>query len=769
MPRQYDLRPVPIDRNPLWSLYEPGIPKLPELKLDPEAMWQAFINGVKLTTGLDLSSPAKFVESLGSLILTGGGLIDPSRLPLIPLANIGRIIASLLPTGHFSDPSAVEDDDERWTVVEDGGPAGTGAVKFTADGTIADLYSTDLVPVVQGEKINVVGKLFYENLVASGDPIVLGLTTYADRFGRTVVSHVDLIVPEVTSSTLDDWVELTGTYTVPSGVQSLRVRMTVGADATAGDVYFAEVDANKGDELLPMEFVSGLLGELAARLGLDVWQDFLDAAAGQVGGTIHHIIDRIVNLDLFGRFDASQLTNIVNIPTVPGTNVGGVGGVGSIVSHLQQTWNNFWGALVGRQTDDDVSLADPTEQIAELASTTAAHSSAIAQLMANQNGNTNQGVVGGDDFERVSVGSLGGGWAEFYSLGSGNGYYDTSNGHDAVWHDEGASTNTGTFVRTDPADERTETDFQRVTFVVGTVAGEAPLPFILTGGQHIRLWVRVNDDADTAGITDGVFIEVGGASLAQFGYRKNGTTTMVGSTVSCTWGVGTRFTIDAGTADGVETFRFYKNGSPMLTWEDSSGVTSYGEDFRRWGWEGQARARGLGQGTPSSCARITIADNAPTAVYGTTMRVFRTNTSGVSMPVVNNTVGSPLPANVFDSIAYKSADLDWNPATNTVTFLTDRPATYFVQCRIETSNALGNGAYLLVLYKNGVVYAYNRATQFPFNFNLVSDPVTTIIGDFVVYAEPGDSIQMYRINTDAQNVVGGFGGAVTFLNVAKMG
>ncbi|QBI96261.1 minor tail protein [Mycobacterium phage Patt] len=768
MPRQYDLRPVVLDRNPLWSLYEPGIPKLPELKLDPEAMWEAFVNGVKLTTGLDLSSPQALVESIGSLILTGGGIIDPSRLPLIPLANIGRVIASLLPTGHFSDPAAVDDDDERWTVVEDGGPSGSGAVKFTADGTIADLYSTDLVPVVQGEKINVVGKLFYENLVASGDPIVLGVTTYADRQGKTLVEHVDLIVPETPSGTLTEWLELSDTYTVPAGVRSLRVRMTVGADATAGDVYFAEVDANKGDELLPMEFVSGLLGELAARLGLDVWQDFLDSAAGQAGGTIHHIIDRIVNLDLLGRFDASQLTNLPNIPTIPGTNVGGVGGSGSIVGHLQETWNNFWGALVGRQADDDVSLADPTEQIAELASTTAAHSSAIAQLMANQDGDANQGVVGGDDFERVAVGNLGGGWAEFYALGSGNGYYDISNGHEAVWHDQGANTNTGTFVRTDPADERTETDYQRITFVVGTVAGEQPLPFIGTGGQHIRLWARVNDDADTVGITDGVFIEVGGASLAQFGYRKAGTTTMVGSTVSCTWGVGTQFTIDAGTADGVEHFRFSKNGSPILAWEDSSGVTSCGENFRRWGWEGQAQARGLGQGTPSSCARITIADNTPTAVYGTTMRVFRTNTSGVSCPQYSGQEGTPLPANVFDSIAYKSADLDWNPATNTVTFNTEKPATYHVQCRIEFSSALGLGAYLLVLYKNGVVWSYNMSEQYPLGFGF-SDPRTTIIGDFTVYAEPGDTIRMYRINTDAKNIVGGFGGAVTFLNVAKMG
>lgn len=855
MPRQFDLHPVPIDRDPLWSLYTgSAIPNLPKLEINAEFVWQAFINGVKALTGIDLSSWEALLDSLreqfnldvadAMRVVTNlkaffANAVDLSEIDFDPqqaardfvrfivqplLRVIDQIKAALLgpvPIGLLTD--------QLDTLVLEGGfeapetiAEGSGWVHDEMDGGCAMVecdgtdhqMSSSFIRVAPGWQLELSARWHWQGLTAAPESLRIELQPWADE-STPVGAPIVLLSAGSASGSSGGWQAMTAPslYSVPAtGVRFVTLVPRVTDNATAGTVRLKDVKL-VAVQRIPQNFtvdlpedlaslfnwIGSLVDQLLARLGItptgglldrifdladelamiqetaedalstDVWQDFLDAAAGHVGGTIHHIIDRIVNLDLFGRFDASQLTNIANIPTVPGTNVGGVGGVGSIVSDLQQTWNNFWGALVGRQADDDVSLADPTEQIAELAATTAAHSSAIAQLMANQDGNTNQGVVGGDDFERVSVGNLGGGWAEFYSLGPGNGYYDTSNGHEAVWHDEGASTNTGTFVRTDPADERTETDFQRITFVVGTVAGEYPLPFIGTGGQHIRLWARVNDDADTAGITDGVFIEVGGASQAQFGYRKNGTTTMVGSTVSCTWGVGTRFTIDAGTADGVETFRFYKNGSPMLTWKDSSGVTSYGEDFRRWGWEGQARARGLGQGTPSSCARITIADNAPTAVYGTTMRVFRTNTSGVSMPVVNNTAGSPLPANVFDSIAYKSDDLDWNPATNTVTFLTDKPATYHVQCRIEFSSALGWGAYLLVLYKNGAVYAYNCNSQFPANIGLAGSPVTTIIGEFTVYAEPGDYIQMYRINTDAKDIVGGFGGAVTFLTVARMG
>ncbi|ASZ75197.1 minor tail protein [Mycobacterium phage MissWhite] len=287
----------------------------------------------------------------------------------------------------------------------------------------------------------------------------------------------------------------------------------------------------------------------------------------------------------------------------------------NVATGIQQTWNNFWAALTGRDPDSDLTYAEPSERIGELADTTSSNSSAIAELQRRLDEQDHTGIAGGDDFERTNASNVGPGWAEFYTLGSGNGYYRLT-GHQAEWVDQGNAQNTARFVRTDPADEKTVTDYQKMTLVVGTISGEVQTIFPPQGGSHIRLWVRVNDDADTVGITDGVFVEIGGVGLAQMGYRRNGTDTWVLSSVSCTWGAGTIFSLTAGTVDGIEKYEFAKNGSVLITWSDDGVVSGIGPNFRRWGWEGQARNRNLGQGTPSSVTRVTITDNDPTGIGG---------------------------------------------------------------------------------------------------------------------------------------------------------
>lgn len=285
---------------------------------------------------------------------------------------------------------------------------------------------------------------------------------------------------------------------------------------------------------------------------------------------------------------------------------------------IQDTWNKFWGALTGRVPDQDQTVAEPAERIGELAGTTSANSSAIAELQRRLDNQQNAGgVAGGDDFERLNIS----GWDIRYSNGSsGRGYY-RADGHQLVWMDEGNQQNTATFVRTNPADEKTATDYQKMTLVVGTISGEVQTVFPPQGGSHTRLWVRVNDNAPTVGITDGVFVEIGGVSKAQIGYRRNGNDTFVGSMVDCTWGAGSIFALTAGTANGAEKFEFSKNGSVLATWSDDGVVSAMGANYRRWGWEGQARNRNLGQGTPNSVTRVTITDNDPTGAGGGAVNV----------------------------------------------------------------------------------------------------------------------------------------------------
>jgi len=67
MPRAYDQRQLVIDKNPL-NVLEPSIPKLPDFSIDPGVIWQAFVNFVKDTTGIDLSGATEFIDWLGDSI-----------------------------------------------------------------------------------------------------------------------------------------------------------------------------------------------------------------------------------------------------------------------------------------------------------------------------------------------------------------------------------------------------------------------------------------------------------------------------------------------------------------------------------------------------------------------------------------------------------------------------------------------------------------------------------------------------------------------------
>ena len=67
MPRAFDRRQLVIDKNPL-NVLDPSIPKLPDFSIDPAVIWQAFVNFVKDTTGIDLSGATEFVDWLSDQI-----------------------------------------------------------------------------------------------------------------------------------------------------------------------------------------------------------------------------------------------------------------------------------------------------------------------------------------------------------------------------------------------------------------------------------------------------------------------------------------------------------------------------------------------------------------------------------------------------------------------------------------------------------------------------------------------------------------------------
>ena len=351
-----------------------------------------------------------------------------------------------------------------------------------------------------------------------------------------------------------------------------------------------------------------------------------------------------------GAFGAAQIPTLDASKITSGTFANGfIPGLGSLVT-------NLFGALTGN-ADPDATDSQTAAQLAELAATTAANSSAIAALQSTEDGTTNSGMSGGDEFARTVANGLGAGWETLYYDGTdgANGYWRVD-GQQCVWVDAGANPRTSRHIRTDPLDMTTLSDYQKTTLVQGTTTSEDNAGF--------RILHRVN-----AARTQYVIAQVT-STTALMGYTVNGVageTQFPGaSSVGTTQAVGVSWTVESGTTGGVRVFRISRNGNPILTYADTGNLSQFGPNNRGWGWGGLAVNRNFGQGTPTAVTRVTIADNVPPTIAGSGFYVFRANTAAVSRAAGQDLA---LANNFLDQVRYVTPSFTWNPATSSLTVL----------------------------------------------------------------------------------------------------
>jgi hypothetical protein len=158
----------------------------------------------------------------------------------VPPTHLGDADINLLTNGDFATAASVQAMD-GWSWDGTTGHLANGSAKLVADGTQHELVS-NAIRVSEGQQLTVSVWEKHTSLTYSGsDPIAVGLITYSDQAGTDagVVALPDIAAvgsPAATTS----WGELSGGYTVPAGVKSLRFRLTVKASATSGTVWFDE-------------------------------------------------------------------------------------------------------------------------------------------------------------------------------------------------------------------------------------------------------------------------------------------------------------------------------------------------------------------------------------------------------------------------------------------------------------------------------------------------------------------------------------------------
>ncbi|AQT28234.1 minor tail protein [Mycobacterium phage Joselito] len=571
--------------------------------------------------------------------------------------------------------------------------------------------------------------------VDAGGAFVIGGGDF--NFGQEYTEQIIRGMFKVPAPSLANGLSLLREYLLKMPLEVLETfkPMLPDVDEGAFDTVAGAVDA----------IMDGLT-DVVQFLRLDKWQEFLDKITGGVESTVEdaveailsagewfrHMIDQLLTalgitpsgnllddiLDLSDEIEwirdraqegvqdaAEALTNLTtlsnNLLTNPGSVLGQIGqdlvehleddladagdAIADVFDDVRNTWRDIFNAITGR-SQDTTTREEAAAQVAELAATTAANAALLAQLQAIADGEGNGGVTGGDDFERENTADIGPGWDETYSVSTATGgRYKIADGHQAALVPVGSATQSGMFVRSvGQSDARTETDFQKVTIVLGTQVAQS--------NAIDRIYGRVSDDR-----TKYVFAELGqGNSFptrVRMGYNIGaGEVITYTAELSAARSPGQIWSLLCGSGANARVFGLSLGGSTIAGWSDTGNVTGMGAGFRRWGWGGASATFFGALKLPSAITRVTIADNAPVPVLGTTFRAYRANSAAVSFSLDN---ASGRLENVFDTLEYISSDLVWNPATATITVA--KTGTYLVSARLAANADVSQSSTIMAL------------------------------------------------------------------------
>lgn len=237
-------------------------------------------------TGNDMALNA--IQSvIGTIRKFATGLIDPSRLPLIPFSHIGESFPNLLENGGFDGAESL-DGQGIWTWDGAEGHTKPGSARATGDGTRKVLLSNS-VAATPGQKFDFSGWVKWSDVSGGMGSFRVSAVAYSGNavVETKTVSNIDSPVATKT------WTEMTGTYEVPTGADNVRVQVEIGASVTAGTIWWDDMKVSKYGTV-PQRFVNGLidaLGDLGNGITVLVTRlgDLLDKITGVVGSTIGDI------------------------------------------------------------------------------------------------------------------------------------------------------------------------------------------------------------------------------------------------------------------------------------------------------------------------------------------------------------------------------------------------------------------------------------------------------------------------------------------------
>lgn len=303
--------------------------------------WQnlmRFLGNVQLT--VESFNPVAAAQSwLGSLLL--------------PISGFSTVQPNLQVDPGFDDSNDIGDagDGKNWTrenldpPVTDGdwiwdlvGNTASGSATVHANGVDHGLLGT-VVYVEEGQTFDFDAYVSWSGLTASTGAIGLHIKT--DDGTNTLIASVT--APDTTG----DWTHLSGSYTVPAAVTSIRLRLFVGSGATAGQVWFDDTNIRRTN-LIHQGLIQDLEDDLATLSGF--FSSLLTAAgAGDVAELGSAIAGAVSNAAAALSKIGDMLTAaVVSTPAELGAAiVAAANAAGSAGTQIQSIINNSEAADAG--------------------------------------------------------------------------------------------------------------------------------------------------------------------------------------------------------------------------------------------------------------------------------------------------------------------------------------------------------------------------------------------------------------------------------------
>lgn len=737
----------------------------------------------------DLASWGGNLANWGSLFKeltgnTGGGLFDlsnllqnglfgqvnPSRLGLIPLGQLGDFIPNLL--DGFLNASYIEGLD-IWDFDPLSGLDGLGSATVEANGVLKELLS-DPIPVTPGEKIDPIIRTRYAGLTRSGagNPIQLALNTYSRTDGDELIGQTEVAAvtnPGATNGA--GWVELSPAtpFVVPDGIGWIRASLKVTTLATGGQVWFTKPELTKPNLIRDL-WVDGL-PESIDGLWDGVWDqvdDFTDllgtlsqGASGGFLSSLSAIAQRLLHLDGSGLFDAGGIRNIGSIPQLPNNRVPGLTDIADRVTQalidpassgnpidairdrLGQLLDNVRQGADGTPSTGAI-VTDLFAAFTGLRQSIASNSIGLSQIqqvmptIGGQGGGGGSGVTGNsfmDTCERAAQAGWGPGWTSFGAGGV------ASDGHRWVWNDSGGASRQQWGIYTAG---QTLSDYQSVKDVMSSLmespqawtgAGPAANNWLIARsnvlGNRFVLVARFYNKIECYDFNNGAFTLIP---------RQGGGSGSIGMTPVA----GARWEFECGNATGLRKFTAYMNDGVVGIWDDVGNITPVGAANRYAGQAMMSDARSGGEATPGSIDLWSVSDKeppSPTTVIGSGAKMYRANVAAVTLGTT--AAETVFPANVFDTVLQKSTDITADPVTGRLTVSED--GWYRVGFRCATNAYTGDVDVLL--YKgNGV------SGPTLLEYGDTSTGVPSLKGDWAVYLKAGEWVQCGYKESAAQSV-----------------